>query len=149
MFTFTINSDNFVNNVRSVIMKKIILPVFLSGIWITFSEFIRNEFLFKSYWVDHYQSLNLKFETLPLNGILWAIWSFILAYVIIQLLQYFSFLRTLLIAWLTAFVMMWITIYNLQVLPLMLLLAAVPLSLLEVVVAELIINKSCGRNWVR
>jgi len=30
-----------------------------------------------------------------------------------------------------------------------LLLAAVPLSLLEVVVAELIINKSCGRNWVR
>ena len=130
-------------------MKKTILPVFLSGVWITVSEFVRNEFLFKSYWVDHYQSLNLKFQTLPLNGILWTVWSFILAYVILELLQKYSFLRTLLIAWLTAFVMMWITVYNLQVLPLMLLLIAVPLSLLEVVVAELIINKSSGRNWVR
>ena len=130
-------------------MKKTILPVLFSGVWITVSEFVRNEFLFKSYWVDHYQSLNLKFQTLPLNGILWTVWSFILAYVILELLQKFSFLRTLLIAWLTAFVMMWITIYNLQVLPLMLLLIAVPLSLLEVVVAELIINKSSGRNWVR
>lgn len=127
-------------------MKKTILPVLFSGVWITVSEFVRNEFLFKSYWVDHYQSLNLKFQTLPLNGILWTVWSFILAYVILELLQKFSFLRTLLIAWLTAFVMMWITIYNLQVLPLMLLLAAVPLSLLEVVIAELIIKKCRGRN---
>ena len=130
-------------------MKKTIVPVLFSGVWITVSEFVRNEFLFKSYWVDHYQSLNLKFQTLPLNGILWTVWSFILAYVILELLQKYSFLRTLLIAWLTAFVMMWITVYNLQVLPLMLLLIAVPLSLLEVVVAELIINKSSGRNWVR
>ena len=130
----------------SVFMKKTILPVLFSGVWITVSEFVRNEFLFKSYWVDHYQSLNLKFQTLPLNGILWTVWSFILAYVILELLQKFSFLRTLLIAWLTAFVMMWITIYNLQVLPLMLLLAAVPLSLLEVVIAELIIKKCRGRN---
>jgi len=129
-----------------VFMKKTILPVLFSGVWITVSEFVRNEFLFKSYWVDHYQSLNLKFQTLPLNGILWTVWSFILAYVILELLQKFSFLRTLLIAWLTAFVMMWITIYNLQVLPLMLLLAAVPLSLLEVVIAELIIKKCRGRN---
>ena len=129
-------------------MKKTILSVFLSGIWITASEFVRNEFLLKGYWVAHYQSLNLKFETLPFNGILWLVWSFILAYVIIELLKYFSFLHTLLIAWLAAFVMMWITVYNLQVLPLKLLLAAVPLSLLEVVVAELITNRSNGRNWV-
>jgi hypothetical protein len=35
----------------------------------------------------------------------------------------------------------WITFYNLQVLPLRLLVFAVPLSLLEIVIAELIINK--------
>jgi hypothetical protein len=124
-----------------MIMKKTILPILSAGIWITVSEFARNELLFKSFWVDYYKSLNLSFETLPLNGVLWMIWSFILACVIYMLLKHYSFVKTLLLAWLTAFVMMWITIYNLQVLPLQLLLAAVPLSLIEIIIAELIINK--------
>jgi hypothetical protein len=122
-------------------MKKTILPITIAGIWITVSEFVRNEFLFKNYWINHFDSLGLRFETLPLNGILWMIWSFILAYVIYKLLQKFSFRETLFLAWLTAFVMMWITIYNLQVLPLRLLLFAVPLSVVEVAIAEVIIKK--------
>ena len=128
-------------------MKKSILAIVFAGIWITASEFIRNELLFKSYWVDLYKSLGLKWETTPVNGILWMVLSFILAYVVFKLLQRFSFLQALLIAWLAAFVIMWITIYNLQVLPVTLLLFAVPLSLLEVAVAELIINKVSGRRW--
>jgi len=36
---------------------------------------------------------------------------------------------------------MWITVYNLQVLPVRLLIVAVPLSLLEVLVAGIIIRK--------
>jgi hypothetical protein len=127
--------------VLKMIMKKTILPIVLAGIWITISEFARNELLFKSFWVDHYKSLNLSFETLPLNGVFWMVWSFILAYVIYELLKHYSFVKTLLLAWLTAFIMMWITIYNLQVLPLRLLFAAVPLSLVEIVIAELIMNK--------
>jgi hypothetical protein len=128
-------------------LKKAILPIILAGAWITASEFIRNEFLFKSYWVDHFKTLNLKFETHPVNGVLWMIWSFILALVIYQLLDKFSFIQTLIVAWLAAFVMMWITIYNLQVLPLMLLLPAVPLSILEVIIAQVIINKCKGLGW--
>lgn len=127
-----------------MMLRKTVLPIFSAGIWITASEFTRNELLFRSYWVDHYKSLNLVFETLPINGVLWMAWSFILAYVIYKLLEHFSFIETLVLAWLSAFVMMWITIYNLQVLPLTLLLAAVPLSLVEVAVAELIINKLRG-----
>lgn len=127
-----------------MVVRKTILPVLSAGIWITVSEFARNEFLLKSYWIDHYTSLNLVFETLPVNGILWMAWSFILAYVIYSLLQHFSFLQTILLAWLSAFVMMWITIYNLQVLPLTLLVAAVPLSLVEVAVAGFIIKKIRG-----
>lgn len=122
-------------------MKKSILPITVTGIWIGISEFVRNEFLFKSYWVEHYESLGLTFETLPVNGVLWVAWSLFLAFLIYTLLQKFSFKETTLLAWLSAFVMMWITGFNLQVLPVSLLIFAVPLSILEVLIAGWIIQK--------
>ena len=122
-------------------MRITIFPIIIAGIWITFSEFLRNEFLFKSYWVEQFNSLGLKFQTLSLNGLLWTIWSFALAYIIFMLLKKYSYYETLLISWLCAFVMMWIIIYNLQVMPLKLLMFAIPLSIFEVVIAEVIIKK--------
>jgi hypothetical protein len=122
-------------------MKKAILSVAAAGIWITVSEFVRNEYLFKNLWVDHFSSLGLRFETLPVNGILWMMWGFTLAFVIFKLLQKFSFQEAILLSWLAAFVMMWITIFNLQVFPLKLLMAVVPLSLIEAAVAGFIIRK--------
>lgn len=122
-------------------MRKTILPVTLAGFWIVISEFIRNEFFFKHYWVSHFKVLNLGFETRPVNGVLWMVWSFTFAWVIARLLQRFSFKETFILAWLVGFAMMWPVLYNLQVLPRTLLFFAIPLSLLEVVVAELIITK--------
>lgn len=124
------------------VFKTFILPILIAGIWIGFSEFLRNEILFKFYWVDHFESLGLKFETLPVNGILWFVWSFIMAYIIYALLQKFDFLQTFILSWLAGFVLMWITVFNLQVLPLGLLIIAIPLSMIEVIVAILIIQKS-------
>ena len=120
-------------------MKKKILSITIAGIWITISEFVRNEFLFKNYWIDHFNSMGLKFETLPINGVLWLIWSFALALLIFTLLQKFSVKETIFLTWLAAFFMMWITVYNLQTLPLKLLIFAIPLSLLEVFIAGQII----------
>jgi len=120
------------------------LSVLFAGIWITASEFIRNEFLFKSDWTEHFKSLGLEFQTLPVNGILWMAWSFGLAYVIFELLKYFSFKQTFFIAWLSAFVMMWISLYNLQVLPIRLLAVAIPLSIAEIMIAEFIIKRTRG-----
>ena len=122
------------------ILKTTILPIGLAGLWITASEFVRNEIFFKSHWTGHFRSLGLEFKTLPLNGALWMVWSFILAYAIFFLLRHMSLKRAMLLAWLTAFVLMWVTAFNLQVLPVKLLMAAVPLSLLEVAVAGLIIK---------
>jgi hypothetical protein len=122
-------------------MKKTILSILIAGVWITISEFIRNELLFKVYWINHFNSIGLKFETLPLNGILWMIWSFALAYLIFKLLHKFSIKESIFLAWLPAFLMMWITMYNLQTLPLALLLFAIPLSLLEVVISIVLIKK--------
>lgn len=122
-------------------MQKKFIAIFLSGVWITFSEFLRNEILFKSYWVEHFSSLGLKFETLPVNGFLWFVWSMLLAYFIFRLLQKFTPRDTLFIAWIAAFVMMWITAFNLQVLPLGLLIFAIPLSVVEVIVAVAILSR--------
>ena len=121
-------------------MKNSVVAVAAAGLWITLSEFARNEFLFKTAWVDHYQSLGLAFETRPVNGALWLVWSFLLAYVLHRLLRVFGSARAVVLAWLAAFVMMWIAMYNLQVLPLALLVYAVPLSLIEVVVAAMILR---------
>ena len=121
--------------------KRKIAAVACAGLWITLSEFLRNEFLFKSFWVDHFRSLGLNFVTSPLNGQLWLVWSLMLAYVIFRMLEKFSFKEVLFISWLAAFVMMWITAYNLQVMPLGLLAIDVPLSILEIAVAQLIIIK--------
>jgi hypothetical protein len=125
-------------------MKKTILPILLSTIWISISEFVRNEFLFKSYWVDHYNSLGLVFPSEPINGAMWGIWSLVFAIAIFTVSKKFSLLQTFLLMWVVGFVMMWIVIGNMGVLPFSLLLFAVPLSLLEVFFA-VIISKNLGK----
>jgi hypothetical protein len=49
-------------------IKKTFLPVLLATIWISISEFVRNEFLLKAYWTDHYESMGLVFPSEPING---------------------------------------------------------------------------------
>lgn len=122
-------------------MKKSILPILLSTIWISVSEFVRNELLFKSYWVDHYNSLGLVFPSEPINGAMWGVWSLVFAVAIFIVSKKFSLLQTFLLMWVIGFVLMWIVIGNLGVLPFGILLFAVPLSLLEVFVAVLIMKK--------
>jgi hypothetical protein len=122
-------------------MKKAFMGVFLAGLWITLSEFVRNEFLLKGYWVNHYSSMGLSFKTLPLNGIFWMLWSFLLAYLLFKMIPKFSWVETIFLAWIAAFLMMWITLFNMKVLPLGLLVLGVPLSLLEIIVAGYIIKK--------
>lgn len=116
-------------------MSKRIIYIFLAGIWIGLSEFIRNEFLMGQVWQDHFASLGLVFATTPINGILWLVWSFMMAVVLYFLLQKFTFYPALLLMWIVSFAMMWIVAFNLQVLPLKLLVVAFPLSWLEVFVA--------------
>jgi hypothetical protein len=129
---------------KTIPMKKTILPILLSTIWISISEFVRNELLFKSYWVDHYNSLGLVFPSEPINGVMWGVWSLVFAIAIFIVSKKFSMLQTFLLMWVVGFVMMWIVIGNMGVLPFSLLLFAVPLSLLEVFLA-VIISKKLGK----
>ncbi len=121
--------------------KKTILPVLLATIWISISEFVRNEFIVKSFWTTHYQKLGLVFPSEPVNGVVWGIWSLLFAIAVFIFSKKFSLLQSTLISWFVAFVMMWVVAGNLGFLPYGLLLYAVPLSLLESFIANLIVKK--------
>jgi len=121
--------------------KKTIFPVLLATIWISISEFVRNEFLVKSYWIKHYQKVGLVFPSEPLNGAVWGLWSLLFAISIFIISKKFSLIETTLFSWLVGFVLMWIVIGNLNVLPYGILIYAIPLSLLEAFVATFIIKK--------
>jgi hypothetical protein len=121
--------------------KKTLLPILLATTWISISEFVRNEFILKSYWTSHYQKLGLEFPSDPINGAVWGLWSLCLAVAIFIISQKFSLLHTVLLSWFVGFVLMWIVIGNMNVLPSGILLFAVPLSLLEVFLASYIIQR--------
>jgi len=121
-------------------MKRTVLPVLFATIWISISEFVRNEFIVKSYWTGHYGKLGLTFPAEPVNGAVWGIWSLCFAIAIFIISKKFSLLQTVFLSWFVGFVLMWIVIWNLSVLPVGLLIFAVPLSLLEAFIAGYIIK---------
>ena len=122
-------------------MKKTILPVLIATVWISISEFVRNEIILKSYWTGHYEKLGLVFPSEPINGAVWGLWSLCFAIAIFMIAKKFSLLQTAFLSWFVGFVLMWIVIWNMNVLPKGLLLFAVPLSLLEAFLASFIIKK--------
>jgi hypothetical protein len=122
-------------------IKKTVLPISLATIWISISEFVRNELLFRNYWIEHYERLGLVFPSEPINGAIWGLWSLFLAISIFIISKKFSFIQTLGLSWMVGFVLMWIVIGNMGVLPVKILYVALPLSIFEVFLATLIIKK--------
>ncbi|MCB2219353.1 MAG: hypothetical protein KQI35_03085 [Bacteroidetes bacterium] len=120
---------------------KPLVAVILATIWISISEFVRNEFLLKSYWTDHYESLGLVFPSEPVNGAIWGLWSLLYAMGIYFISKKFSLWQTTFIAWWLGFVLMWVVTGNMLVLPFSILPYAIPLSVLEAFIASLIIKK--------
>jgi hypothetical protein len=118
-----------------------IATIVLAGIWINASEFFRNQVLLLGRWKDHYDSLGLAFPADPKNAAAWVVWGFVFAVVVYAISRRFDLATTTLLGWITAFVMMWLVTWNLDVLPLGILWFAVPLSLLEAFVAALICRK--------
>ena len=120
---------------------KTVTAILLAFLWISISEFARNEFILKSYWTKHYESLGLIFPSSPINGAIWGIWSLAFSITIYLISKKFSLSETVFISWFAGFVLMWLVIGNMGVLPFSILYVAVPLSLLEVFLASFIIKK--------
>jgi hypothetical protein len=122
-------------------IKKTVLPILLATIWISILEFFRNTLLLHNYWTAHYQSLGLTFPELPINGLVWGIWSLSFATVIFILSKKYTMVQTTFLSWFVGFVFMWLVIGNLGVLPFKILPFAIPLSLFEAFIAAYIIFK--------
>lgn len=122
-------------------MKRATFSILAATVWITFSEFVRNELLLKSFWVSHYQTLGLTFPSSPINGMVWTLWALLFAIAIFSLVKQFKLWQATAVAWIFGFLLMWLVIGNLGVLPYQILPYAIPLSLLEVWVASLLIVK--------
>ncbi len=123
------------------LLKNTILPIFLATVWISVSEFVRNEFIVKSYWTEHYKGLGLVFPSEPVNGAVWGIWSLLFAIVIYVISKKFTLIQSFVLSWFAGFVLMWVVIGNLGVLPYGILYFAIPLSLLEAFIAAFIMKK--------
>jgi len=122
-------------------LKFTIRPILLATLWISASEFARNEYLLKSHWIRHYADMGLVFPAEPINGVVWGLWSLLFAVAIFLLSRKFTILQTALFLWFTVFVMMWVVIGNLGVLPFSILGKAIPLSLLETFVATWLVAR--------
>jgi hypothetical protein len=123
-----------------------VLAVVLSGIWVGLCEFVRNQLLLVGQWKAHYAAMGLSFPSQPVNGMMWMVWSFLAAGVVFVISRRFSLWQTTLIAWVAGYVMMWVVIWNLSVLPLRILPMAVPFSFVEALGAAFICRKLARSN---
>lgn len=123
------------------ILKNSIVPIFLSTAWIGLNEFFRNQFLFIDYWTEHYQGLGLTFPTEPINSAVWGVWSLVLVISIYIISGKFNLWHTTFLSWIVGFVLMWLVIGNMGVLPYKILFFAVPWSFLEVFGASYLCKK--------
>ncbi|MEZ5032888.1 MAG: hypothetical protein R2787_15980 [Saprospiraceae bacterium] len=121
--------------------KHTFLPILVATLWISLSEFARNEFLLKSVWTDHYTGMGLVFPSEPVNGAMWGVWSLCFAISIYWLARRYSLMQTTALAWFVGFLLMWLVTWNMGVLPVSILPFAIPLSLLESYVATVIMKK--------
>ena len=117
------------------------IAILAATVWISISEFIRNQYLVQSFWVDHYKALGQTFPAEPLNGAVWGIWSLVFAILIFIISRKFNVIQTAGIAWVAGFAMMWLVIGDLSALPFGILAYTIPLSMLEVLLASWLVKK--------
>jgi len=120
---------------------KPVFAVVLAGMWVGLCEFLRNQFLLVSQWQGHYRDMGLVFPSQPANGMMWMVWSFLMAGTVYAISRRFGLWQTTFIAWVMGFVMMWVVIWNLSVLPVGTLPIAVPWSFVEALGAAFICRK--------
>ncbi len=122
-------------------ISKSLLPVLLTGIWLNVSGTVRWLFLIEDFWIEKYNSLNLIFPAELLNNITWMVWGFLFAILIYILSKKFNLLQTTLLSWFAAYVMMWVIVWNVGILPPETLWINIPLSLLDAFIGALICKR--------
>jgi hypothetical protein len=118
-----------------------LLAILATTVWISINEFLRNQLVLIDHWTAHYTSMGLVFPGEPINGAVWGIWSLCFAVVIFFMARRFSLLETSVLAWGSGFVLMWLVVGNLGMLPMSILPYAIPWSMVEAFGAAWIVKR--------
>ncbi len=118
-----------------------LLAILATTVWISLNEFLRNQLVLIDHWTQHYAALGLTFPGEPINGAVWGIWSLCFAVVIFFMARRSSLLQTSVLAWGAGFVLMWLVVGNLGMLPMSILPYAIPWSMVEAFGAVWIVKK--------
>jgi hypothetical protein len=86
----------------------------------------------------YFKEANLVLPNEPINNILWMVWGIIIAVMIFIISNKFKVLQTTFIVWIAVYVMHWIALWNMAVLPINILWLAVPLTFINVLIGVLI-----------
>ncbi len=120
---------------------KPVWQVLVLAVWVNLAETVRWMAYTKPRFDALYHSRGLEMPNGPVNGILWMIWGATIAFLVFMLARKFTLFQTTLLAWLGAFVLIWIVLWNSAVLPVEILPVVAPLSLLTVLVAAFIAKR--------
>lgn len=121
---------NFAGNILPRPMRPLV-AILVSTVWISVNEFVRNQLVLVDHWVDHYASLGLTFPAEAVNGAVWGLWALCFAVIAYMISKDHGLLYAGLLLWSMGFVLMWIVIGNMGVLPFSILPVAIPWSLAE------------------
>ena len=95
----------------------------------------------KPYWLEFHQNLGIVLPQESINMFIWIIWGFIFASTIFIFSRKFNPWQTALLSWFLLLVMLWVVLWNLNLLPLGIVPIAVPLGWIEAFVAAWIFEK--------
>lgn len=112
-----------------------------SAVWIALNEFPRDHLLLIDQWTTHYASKGLTFAGEPVSRAVWGFWSLSFEVAIFFMARRFSLLETGALAWGAGYVVMWLVVGNLGMLPMSILHYAIPWSLLKAFGAVWIVKK--------
>ncbi|MEX1132159.1 MAG: hypothetical protein WEC15_02945 [Flavobacteriales bacterium] len=118
-----------------------ILAILAATVWISVNEFLRNQLVLIDHWTGHYAAMGLTFPGEPVNGAVWGLWSLAFAVAIFVMARRFNLLETAALAWSVGFVLMWLVVGNMAVLPFSVLPYAIPWSMVEAFGAVWLVKK--------
>ena len=118
-----------------------LLAILACAAWISINEFVRNQVVLAHHWSAHYAALGLTFPSAPINGAVWGIWALCFAVASFFIARRFNLLETASLAWFMGFVLMWLVIGNMAVLPYGILPIAIPWSMVEALGAAYLLKK--------
>ncbi|MCB0793979.1 MAG: hypothetical protein KDB88_04510 [Flavobacteriales bacterium] len=108
-----------------------LIAILATTVWVSVNEFVRNQLVLADHWVEQYAGMGLTFPAEPQNGAVWGLWALCFAVIAYFISKDGGLLRAGLLLWSIGFVLMWIVIGNMAVLPFSILPVAIPWSLIE------------------